>query len=301
MVKLTDGLGNQMFQYAYGRWLQDTYGEKYLYLDVTKLGGKHLRAFGLSHFKLNCNVVIPPKLVQFIARLYVKVLLNLFYRVFRISTKTEKGVKIFAKCGLYTNSDYYRFFPSVKTCLPIKFVRGFFQNESYFVSIKDAIREEFTLKQLKYTAEQEEMFDKIRCSNSVCVHVRRGDFVNSKRFEVCTKSYFQRAIDYITSMVENPTFFLFSNTKEDVDWIREHYQLKGNIVYVGVNNDEYSDFVMMMSCNHFAISNSTFSWWAAYLSVSRKKIVVAPRPWVNSEIYQEGIYCKGWHVIDAVE
>ena len=64
-LKLTDGLGNQMFQYAFARYVQSVYGGK-IYLDITKLGKRHVRSYGLDIFELNKDVVIPTRIIQFI-------------------------------------------------------------------------------------------------------------------------------------------------------------------------------------------------------------------------------------------
>lgn len=299
VLKLTDGLGNQMFQYAYGRYLQILYNEKNLYLDITKLGKNHVREYGLHYFLLNQNVIIPSKFIQYLCRVYVKVLLNLLYRVLRIPTATQKGVNVFSRCGLYTNSSYYEYFDFVKTPLPIKFCRGFFQNEKYFKSILPVIKNEFIISPLKLSEEQLHLIRQINDSESVCIHVRRGDYVGKKRFEVCGKKYYERGMNRILSIIPDAKFFLFSNSKQDVEWVRNQYKLEGDIIYVDLGNNEIEDFYTMSLCKHFIISNSTYSWWAAYLSQNSNKVVVAPKPWVNSSIYQDGIYCEGWHIINV--
>lgn len=88
LLKLTDGMGNQMFQYAYARYLQSIYGGN-IYFDLTKLGGKHVRSYDLNHFRLNSNVVIPSRFMQYASRFYTKIvrLFLIDYLVFRFILK----------------------------------------------------------------------------------------------------------------------------------------------------------------------------------------------------------------------
>lgn len=287
-----------MFQYAYARSLQIFYGERKLYFDVTKLGQGHVRQYGLGYFCLNENVIIPNRFYQYASRLYVKILLNLFYRLLKISTVSEKGVWLFSKSGLYTNSAHYTFFPLVRSCVPVRFVRGFFQNEQYFDGIQNIIRREFTLKKLPVDEKVRKMYYEISNTESVCVHIRRGDFITNKKYNVCNEYYYQEGINYIQSLYPNAVFFVFSNSSEDIQWIKNNFSLKGALKYVDMNNSEIDDFYLMSKCRHFIISNSTFSWWAAYLSTNDIKEVVAPRPWVHSTENFEGIYGRDWKIID---
>lgn len=96
-------------------------------------------------------------------------------------------------------------------------------------------------------------------------------------------------------------FFVFSNTRKDLEWIKENYHFydkSGNrplrMVYVDLNNPDYEELRLMYSCKHFIISNSTFSWWGAYLGSYDGKIVLAPYRWNLSDENDEAIYLKEW-------
>ena len=75
------------------------------------------------------------------------------------------------------------------------------------------------------------MYDVIRDSNSVCLAVRRGDFMtgaNRKTFYVCDLEYFKRAVAYMQEHVKNPVFVVFSN---DIAWVKEHIKIDGEVFY----------------------------------------------------------------------
>lgn len=297
-LKLTDGLGNQMFQYAFARYLQQVYGEK-IYLDVTKLGKRHVRSYGLHHFVLNEDVVIPSMFIQYLSRFYTKLIRLFFNRIVGWSTTTEEGFRKFISVGYYTTNGFYQYFSFKRSVLPVKFVRGYFQNPFYFSEIGEIIRSEFKLKKLPRTPELEAMAKELQSVNSVCLHIRRGDYVKIPKFKVCTESYYQEGLNFIRQQQKDAVAYVFSNTPKDIQWIRENYHFDGEVRYVDMGNSEIDDLYLMMHCHHFVISNSTYSWWAAYLSEQSDKIVVAPKPWVNDEDPQDGIYCKEWEIIEA--
>ena len=92
---------------------------------------------------------------------------------------------------------------------------------------------------------------------------------------------YKNAVKYIKGTVDNPTFFIFSNTHDDIEWIKENYKFDMEPIYVDLSNPDYEEIRLMMSCKHFIISNSTFSWWASLLSKNEGKLIVAPKTWSN--------------------
>ena len=137
------------------------------------------------------------------------------------------------------------------------------------------------------------MIQQIENSNSVCVHIRRGDYIGSS-FDICTEAYYQKGMDIIASKVENPTFYIFSNSSEDLQWIKENYHFSYDLVYVDLNNCDYEELRLMYTCKHFIISNSTFSWWGAYLSTNEEKVVIAPSKWNQDYKVVEDLYLDHW-------
>ena len=107
-------------------------------------------------------------------------------------------------------------------------------------------------------------------------------------------------MERVKEKVENPVFYIFSNTPEDIAWIKEHYDFSEyNVEYVDLNNPDYEELRLMYSCKHFIISNSTFSWWAQYLGEYENKVVVAPSEW-NREVDDcSGIYMSGWEIVEV--
>lgn len=142
--------------------------------------------------------------------------------------------------------------------------------------------------------------EKERSCHSVSIHFRRGDYLNeiteSSYCGICTEEYYERAIKYIESRIEAPTFFVFS---DDIEFIKHNYTIP-NAVYIEKNMftyyEDWYDMCLMSNCKNNIIANSTFSWWGAWLNQNEDKIVVAPKKWVNTFEYED-IYPDEWITI----
>lgn len=314
-----DGLGNQMFQYAFARYLQEEYQKQGIneqicinpyFIENTVFIDNDERRMSLQHLSLNESIRILPVNKQVKSMKIFKIrtaiasgIVKLFeWRVLGIKDNSREFYVKRSKYGIYYGYSAYTFFPTVLSSKKEKFVFGFFQTEKYFKDISYTIKTELKVRD-KPSVENQKMLNKILKSNSVCLHIRRGDYLNAKwkNLQICDYSYYNRAVNYILDHVENPLFFVFSNTKSDLNWIRENYHFKDNknyrgikLVFVDLNNPDYEELRLMYSCRHFVISNSTFSWWGAYLSDNPAKIVCVPNRWNLSANDEENIYVDGW-------
>ena len=146
--------------------------------------------------------------------------------------------------------------------------------------------------------ENQKVLDKIKSTNSISLHIRRGDYVIKKRYQEvyaeCTLDYYKRGVEEITKRYENPTLFIFS---DDPDWVKANLKLDYESVYVDINSGEksYADMRLMSSCNHNVIANSSFSWWGAWLNNNPEKIVIAPEKWFKDDsINQKDVIPESW-------
>ena len=160
------------------------------------------------------------------------------------------------------------------------FVNGFFENRAYFDHIRPILLKEL---QPRHAPLQDNaaLYEAIAQRESVCVSVRRGDYLSavySKGFYVCDEAYFQRAIDAIKKRVHDPLFVFFS---DDIDWVRTHLKVPEGSLFERGDDPVWEKLRLMSSCKHFIISNSSFSWWAQYLGQHAEKLVVSPVRWFN--------------------
>lgn len=316
---IKDGLGNQMFQYAYARYLQECHCEAGIeemlvinpyFINTTIFNDNDFREMSLHHFVLSPQVAFLSKKAQKKSMLDFKLktlisagIVDLYHwRIRKIKPSgAEKFLKRAKKGIYYTFFSYTNYGAPIANCED-KFVFGFFQDHRNFHSISEQIRKELLVKDTPSKINAL-MIEEINRVNSVCLHIRRGDYLNPrwKNLQICTFEYYNNAINEILNRVENPIFFIFSNSHDDLEWIKENYHFKDEkgqkeiqLKYVDLNNPDYEELRLMYSCKHFIISNSTFSWWGAYLSSYSKKIVIAPERWNLAVENDDSIYLDDW-------
>lgn len=245
IIKLKGGLGNQMFQYAYGRNLELS-GEKVVF-DISFFTENRYRIDTARDFKLD-------KL--------------------NIETKAE-----FSK-EKHLISDFLN---KIMIYLGLK-ENGFWQSEKYFKDIKDIVRKEFTLKNPRSQASyswQKKIED---TENPVSLHIRRGDYIEDPKTNayhgVCDISYYKKALEIIEERLgKNIEVFVFS---DDIAWAKENLTFIEKINFVSNNSiPDHEEMYLMSLCRHNIIANSSFSWWGAWLNQNQDKMVIAPKKWNN--------------------
>lgn len=285
-VLLSGGLGNQMFQYAAARALANRLHTTVL-IDTYALEKKTdttIRNYQLDVFQFKAKRVSSLKNKLFVkARPFIQ-----GHRAF------------FARSGFF--SDYWaiKYDPDFESLKGNITLSGYFQNEKYFCDSATEVRTDFIFKE-PLSGKNLELSDKLICTESVSIHIRRGDYLLDKNavnnFVTCPKEYYQSAIEYIMSKTVNPFFYIFS---DDIDWVRENIVFPDDRVeYVDWNRgaDSYRDMQLMSLCTHNVIANSSFSWWAAWLNTNSNKIVIAPQKWFRNEeknALLDDFYPYGW-------
>ena len=175
------------------------------------------------------------------------------------------------------------------------YLDGYWQSEKYLpdTAVVSALRKAFSVRPEDIIRDDAgfELLARIRQSESVSVHVRRGDYLWPGVVEtfggICTEEYYQRAFGEILLTHPDATFFVFTNDKE---WCREH--MKGERVFTvdltaGEGDVDILDMMLMSECHHHIIANSSYSWWAAWLNDAPEKCVIAPAKWLNNKNMQD--------------
>jgi hypothetical protein len=271
IVSVHHGIGNQMFQYAYARALSLRHGVT-CKLDVSwcQLPSRH-RDYGLDRFHIALAVASPGE----VARVLYKDRPAVVRRALLLGNKLRPNYR-----RNFVHEDLSRFDPKLLEVRGDAYVYGYFGTERYFSDAAKAVRSELTVKGPVSPANAEVIARMADCQ-SVCLSVRRGDFVGHPLYDVCGPDYFERAADAVAARVPQPHFFVFS---DDNAWVRANLGLKHPHTFVAHNYpDFYEDLRLMTHCRHYVIPNSTFSWWGAWLSRASAPVVVAPERWLNLE------------------
>ena len=253
IINFTGGLGNQLFQYSCGMYLQKKY--KLLLESNTDDLFKQPHSFYLKNLNLTeCNIII-------------KFLLKIL-KFFKI--------KSFLILNLFLENVTFQY-QKLERFKKINFIYGYWQSEKYFFKIKREI-----VAKLDTT-----LFKKKNVINNkkdiyILLHIRRKDYLSKKsNLEFYHKQplrYYLKAINFFRNYLKgNFKIILFT---DDVRWARNRLSFLDKIIF-DYKKDPVSTLYSMKNCNHFIIANSTFSWWAAYLSKSNNKKVVMPKQWFN--------------------
>lgn len=303
LVDIMCGMGNQMFQYAFARTVQEMYGEKHIYFSfVTAKRMKDGRKYSLQHFKLNNEVKIPPESLQLLLDIIVKLKKRYFKKKFNNIASPKRLYEKYVEKGIYTTDSIFAYYGIPLTQNHFKYINGWWQSPQYFMSLEEKLRSELQVITPPSKANKK-MIQQIMNSESVCVHVRRGDYISerfSSELNICNEKYYTTAMDIIMKKVENPIFYIFSTSHKDIEWIKRNWKFKYPVVYVDLDNPDYEELRLMYSCKHFIVANSTFSWWGAFLSDNPHKIVIAPEEWNRRDSDYQDIYMNNWIRIKCV-
>lgn len=284
ITRLVGGLGNQMFQYAAGRRLAHALAGD-LKLDVTWLEKSNSRPYALGNFNIEEKFASPAEIAA----------------VAPIGRFGHALAKIWPKkWPKYIQEKQFHFDPDILNLPDGAYLKGYWQSEKYFSDIATILRGEFTVKS-PLSEKNNEMSELIASKQSVSVHVRRGDYVETRRmkqvYNACGPDYYLRCVDYMKQLVKNPYFFIFS---DDPQWAKDNLKQLNPAVIVDCNrtNKDYEDIWLMSRCNHHIIANSTFSWWGAWLNPREDKIVLAPKQWFDKKVRvsmkTDDLFPSGW-------
>lgn len=256
---LSDGrLGNQLFQYAFLNTIAKD-DEKIITSNMEQfVSSFDIENKNFKHVKLNKYIL------YFARKLLTTFLLKALIRLKLIDyIKQDRS-----------ETSFLPSFTKKRGILSITFVdTNFFQSEDLFD--KDKI--DFSLKKI-YFAEAEEFLANVpKESRKIFVHVRRGDYIyesfNGEQGIDLPKSYYERAMKKITRNIENP-FFVFLS--DDFNFVERCFEnVKNKIIS---RNSMATDLAIMSLCEYGIVSNSSFSWWGAYMMINRKDAIY-PKYW----------------------
>jgi hypothetical protein len=252
-------LGNQMFQYASLK--------------------------GIAH---NCghDYCIPPREVFGHNDLLVKKSESIIYDVFDL--EKNNNVKILSNQMIFENG--FNFNENIfNDCPDDVDVYGYFQTEKYFQHIKDEVKKDFTFKKDLMDECQEFFNSAFGEQEIISLHIRRGDYTINSNHPVQPIDYYEKSL---TKLPDNIPVLVFS---DDPEWCQKQEIFEPERFYVSENNTTEFDLCFMAFASYHIIANSSFSWWGAWLSDSKK--VIAPKNWFGGDCINHNtkdLYCKNW-------
>lgn len=287
IVKLRGGMGNQMFQYAFGRALAFKYKVDFK-LDLShfwdcKFLNEAPREYVLHKFNIIEKIASKNEISKYVlftdppkntAGLYIKKIVNKIYKRVNAKYVVEPDVDKYNEEVLKQDpADHY--------------FDGNWITEKYFTSIGHVIRKDFSFK-YELPEEAKKMAEYISWVDSVCVHVRRTDFLNDVRQISISPEDINKGLAYLSKLDISPVIFVFS---DDTKWCKENLAFEYPTIFISEENagaDADVHFQLMRLCHYFIISVSTFGWWAAWLSTYTNKVVLHPHNYNSTDWPAEG-------------
>ena len=234
-LKISGRAGNQFFQYAtvYAYMKENNINEE-LNISFQELERKKtdnstffdtLSLFNVKNYKIIDKIEMTSyqKILDFCYKASIKVI-RIYRKLLKLPMQKKDYEfidkiwhKILNRNGLYYYMPTNRSFYKSKNKNIIFY--GSFESQEFFENCKQDIYEMFMPKQ-EEKDENRQLYEKIRNTNSVCVTIRRGDFLLEqfkKQFYICTPEYFEKAIIEMNKKIKNPQYVVFS---DDVEWCK---------------------------------------------------------------------------------
>ena len=256
-VRISDGLGNQMFQYACalavakGNW-------KEIVLDTSEVDNLGVRQYSLDLYKVRYK----KRFSWSNKSIWKKVIKKLKYIIYYKRIKEKKPFYYDKSIFNQRSSRVYLY--------------GYWQSYKYFEQYTNVLREFFVPK--AETIELKEWINTVEEKESCAVHIRRGDYAEVG--SCIEKKFFEDSMLKMIKECHNVRFYIFS---DDIEWVKKayaHFFVNNNVDWVQVSGtsslSDAEELYIMSKCNHQIVSPSTFSWWAAFLNDNKSKMVIAP-------------------------
>ena len=290
IIRMTGGLGNQMFQYALYLKLR-AMGKEVKMDDFTEYEGREARPLSLWAFGIEYDRASREELCRM-----TDGFLDPVSRIRR---------KLFGRKSLEYMEKDCNFDPEILNRDPA-YLTGYFQSEKYFADIEEEVRQAFRFSERIWEGIPSQLLERIRSyeqqiktTMAVSVHIRRGDYLQNEEAYggICTERYYKTAIEHVKKRQQDASFFVFTNDPDYAgEWILKNFgQEKERFVLIEGTQEEngYLDLYLMSLCRHHILANSSFSWWGAYLNPSREKMVIVPHKWFGNQecrdIYMENM------------
>lgn len=286
IVRIWEGLGNQLFQYAYARALQERIQEP-VYLDIRHVNrgdlwgeeqGEVTRRLELPHYKISLRCINPCRQKSLSSLWNTGWENQLRRKALHTGLSRWHYAEDAADVAVFDNKLYS---PCSNT-----YVNAHVMNKRYFNEYRNILLREFHLK--KSVVLKERLNYLLANKNTVSVHIRLTDCIKAQKV-ICGRSYYDKAVQYIKEKIENPYFIVFS---DDIEMARKCYELPKDVYWIGEDGlQNYEEMYVMSCCKHNIIAASSFSYWGAWLNQNSEKQVVAPGKWFVSSLYEEGWKC----------
>lgn len=303
-VDVRGNVGNQLFQYAFAQNIQELNNQKIVFSTyyIEKYSADYGIKFSLNQFITEKDNVVITNEKPIIRYRFFMQLSRIMEKISSITNNRfsliDKIVfKLLSFFGIYIwmKESFIKF--SIRKC-DNYYICGYWQSEKFFSNISEKFRNKIK-SSFVVEEKNKEFLTTIKSLNSVCVTIRRGDFISNSKFKkiyyICDQNYFYRGIIKIQEEIPDISLVVFS---DDIEWAKRNLNVDIPIYFESGEDTLSQKLLLMSSCKHFILSNSSFSWWAEFLSSSSEKKVIAPSKWYTDN-RKVDIWRKHWYLLKS--
>ena len=277
IIVFKGGLGNQMFQYAFYLSMKPLFDRLLIHYYISDKNSKISDFFYLDDIQYSggpIKSILSSKTHNFIKSILFRIYFN---KNVRLNRYVLDEYQILQSKSFFREGDI---------------IEGYWQSLNLIEFEKIDFRDVFNLKKIRpeFSDIIVSLSSEIDFVKSLAVHIRRGDYLDNEVLgHICNYDYYSAAIDCFEGC---KMIYFFT---DDIIWVKENFNIEGAKYF----SHEFGvvDLMLMSQFHNLVISNSSFSWWAAYLGQSNKK-VVAPSKWFQNKKYKFNAYIEGWNLID---
>jgi Glycosyl transferase family 11 len=292
VVKQTCGLGNQLFQYAAGRYYAKKHGASLCI--ATELPDRQFAAGSVPRPVMLQKYAVAAELrpVNYVEE---NVILSrspnhsLLKRVYRVGNRIQ--ILTEPRDGWFRTTRF-----DISRATRTLYLEGYWQTHHYALEVEKELRGEFVLRDRQRGRDAEAAKAIGAADNPVSIHMRKGDYHTFSDGAVLPHGYYDRAVAAITERFGPSTFFVFSDDPAEASaWAGG----RSNFVVVDHNDvhSAHEDLRLMSQCRHHVIANSSFSWWGAWLNPEKGKHVIAPARWLGCDTAETHVALPQWQIL----
>lgn len=285
VVRVEGGLGNQMFQAAFGLQLANQHQTE-LVLDLSSYANQPAHGYMLDRFALPARSLLPEEL-PYLPRRYQGPFVSAWPDWLVTSRLKRVREKPFGFSEHYLRSP------------DNSYLVGYWQSERFFSDVQAEVRHQFRLRD-GLSDSGRKLWDQLLAPGSMALHIRRGDYLTNPQASAIYRNlsldYYRRAVLARLTERTGVEVTVFSN---DIAWCQEQLNLPCPTRFVTSSAGPHEELVAMAAAESIVIANSTFSWWAAWLSSRAEPRIFAPRKWFQpGTLSDRHLACPGWTLLD---
>ena len=283
IIRAMGGLGNQLQQYALYKKLESIGRDVRMDISWFKNADTQARMLKpreleLEYFgSVSYRVAEPEEIRSILGRLWDE-------KESFVSKVRRKLLPASTPCFMESDMYHEEIFG-----LDNKYLVGYWACEKYYADILERLRSEIcfpSCANAELDDKNKTMMNKMEQTQSVSVHIRRGDYLEGANCalygNICTEEYYDAAIAHMKEKCPSAKFFFFS---DDIPYVRERYRSDDyEMIDWNHGKDSFYDMMLMSRCKHNICANSTFSFWGARLNPCKNKIMIRPSIHRNNQV-----------------